>query len=235
MKAVLLAAGVGSRIAHENGSIPKSMMQVNGQPLLLHTVELLQKNHMEVAVITGYQHNVLENALKEYPVRIYYNPFYAVTNSIGSLWVARGEFTGEDLFLANADVYYTQELLDKIGEAPYDQFLLSDRTRADHGDYFFQTKQGILQKYGKDIPRAERDCEYVGIGVIRNQWVFKFRDRLCAMIEAGQYDLWWENVLYSFVGEEAIHTFDVDGIFWSEVDTMEDYRRVLAYCGGTQI
>ena len=49
------------------------------------------------------------------------------------------------------------------------------------------------------------------------------------MIENGQYDLWWENVLYSFVGSEDIHTVDVDGIFWSEVDTIEDYQRVLKH------
>ena len=49
------------------------------------------------------------------------------------------------------------------------------------------------------------------------------------MIENGEYDLWWENVLYSFVGQEEIHTFDTEGIFWSEVDTIEDYDRVLEY------
>ena len=50
------------------------------------------------------------------------------------------------------------------------------------------------------------------------------------MIENGDYDLWWENVLYSFVGEEEVRTFDVDGVFWSEIDTIEDYRRVVEFC-----
>lgn len=230
MKAILLAAGVGSRIAKDIGQRPKSMMEVNGQPLLLHTVELLKKNGMEVVVITGYQHRVLEEALKDYSVRIYYNPFFQVTNSIGSLWYAREEFDTEEILLANADVYYTQELLDKILQAPYDNFLLSDYSRADQGDYFFLSRDNILQKYGKELTREERNCEYVGLGVLRNNWVLKFRQRLCDMIEAGRYNLWWENVLYSFVGEEDIHTVDVDGLFWAEVDTIEDYNRVLEHC-----
>ena len=50
------------------------------------------------------------------------------------------------------------------------------------------------------------------------------------MIENGDYDLWWENVLYSFVGEEDVYTYDVGGIFWSEIDTIEDYRRVVEFC-----
>ena len=48
MKAILLAAGVGSRISNDIGQMPKSMLMVEGKPLIVHTVELLQKNHIEV-------------------------------------------------------------------------------------------------------------------------------------------------------------------------------------------
>ena len=151
MKAILLAAGVGSRIAENIGDMPKSMMEVGGKPLIIHTVELLQKNHMEVVVITGFKHNMIEDALKDYSVKIYYNPFYAVTNSIGSLWYAREEFDTEEMLIANADVFYTQELLDRIAGAKYENFLLSDVTRADNGDYFFMTENDRLLKYGKEL------------------------------------------------------------------------------------
>lgn len=229
MKAILLAAGVGSRIAKDIDGRPKSMMPVGEKPLLIHTVELLIKNGMDIIVITGYKHKVIEAALSDYPVKIYYNPFYAVTNSIGSLWYARNEFNDKDMFIANADVYYTQELLDLIFTARYDNFLLADRSRADKGDYFFLTENDILKKYGKELERSQRNCEYVGIAVLKNEWVLTFKDRLCEMIENGEYDLWWENVLYSFTGEENIYTLDTNGLFWSEIDTIEDYERVQEY------
>ena len=230
MKAILLAAGVGSRIAENIGNMPKSMMEVGGKPLIIHTVELLQKNHMEVVVITGFKHNMIEDALKDYSVKIYYNPFYAVTNSIGSLWYAREEFDTEEMLIANADVFYTQELLDRMAGAKYENFLLSDITRADNGDYYFMTENDKLVKYGKELLRTDRNAEYVGLAVLRNDWTKKFCDRLCEMIDNGDYDLWWENVLYSFVSKEDVHTYDVDGVFWSEIDTIEDYRRVVEYC-----
>ena len=231
MKAILLAAGVGSRISNDIGQMPKSMVDVNGQPLIVHTVELLQKNHIEVIIITGFKHRILEDTLKDYHVRVYYNPFFKVTNSIGSLWYARNEFFNtNEVLIANADVYYTQDLLDKVFAATHDNFLLADKTRADVGDYFFLSKNGILQKYGKELKREERDSEYVGIGVLKRDWVGKFHDQLCNMIENGEYNLWWENVLYSMVEREEIYTVDVDGIFWSEVDTIEDYQRVLDHC-----
>ena len=232
MKAILLAAGVGSRISNAIGQMPKSMLDVNGQPLIVHTVELLQKNHIEVVIITGFKHRIIEDTLKDYHVRVYYNPFFAVTNSIGSLWNARDEFFNtNEVLIANADVYYTQELLDRIFAAPHDNFLLCDRTRADVGDYFLLSKDDVLQKYGKDLPREERNSEYVGIAVLKRGWVRKFHDHLCDMIENGEYNLWWENVLYSMTDVEKIYTVDVEGVFWSEVDTIEDYQRVLANAG----
>ncbi|MBR6349764.1 MAG: NTP transferase domain-containing protein, partial [Lachnospiraceae bacterium] len=148
MKAILLAAGVGTRIVKDIGPMPKSMLEVDGQPLIVHTVQLLQKNNMEVTVITGFQHRVIEEALKDLGVTIYYNPFYAVTNSIGSLWYAREELNTDEVFIANADVFYTQEMLDIVFAAKRSVFLLSDETRADQGDYFFLTSDGILEKYG---------------------------------------------------------------------------------------
>ena len=231
MKAILLAAGVGTRIINDIGQMPKSMVDVGGQPLIVHTVELLMKNNMDVVIITGFKHRVIEDALKDYPVKVYYNPFYAVTNSIGSLWYARDELNTSEVFIANADVYYTQEMLDIVFAADKDVFLLSDVTRAESGDYYFYTNNGVLEKYGKELTRGERNCEYVGMGVVKNGWVGLFKDRLCDLIESGSYNLWWENVLYSFVGEKPVYTVDVDGCFWSEVDTIDDYKRVLEYIG----
>lgn len=227
MKAFLLAAGVGSRISDEIGQIPKSLLKVDGKPIIIHTVEMLQKNHIEVIVITGFKHDLIEKCLKNYNVKIFYNPFYAVTNSIGSLWYARDEFNTNEVIIANADVYYNQDLLDLIFDCKFSNFLLKDKTRAIEGDYFFKTNGDTLIKYGKDLTLKDRDSEYVGICCLKNKWVKKFITRLCEMIEAGDYNLWWENALYSFVEQKAIKTLDVNGIFWSEVDTLQDYKRIL--------
>lgn len=172
---------------------------------------------------------MIEDALKDYQVDFYYNPFYRVTNSIGSLWYARKKLNTHDVMIANADLYYTQELLDRVFNINQDNFLLSDVTRAQVGDYFFYSENGILKKYGKELKPEERNSEYVGIACLRGAWVKKFKKRLVSLIEDGKYNTWWESVLYSFVGEEDIHTADVNGIFWSEVDTIDDYHRVLNY------
>ena len=61
MKAILLAAGVGSRITEDIGMMPKSLLDVGGKPLIIHTVELLKKNNIEVIVITGFKHRLMRH------------------------------------------------------------------------------------------------------------------------------------------------------------------------------
>ena len=236
MRAILLAAGVGSRIAPHIGNMPKSLVDVGGERLIVRTVEMLRRNHLEVTVITGFQHTLIEEALPPYEVDIVYNPFYKNTNSMGSLWFARDRIRGDEIMIANADVFYEQTLLDKAFACPYKNFLVRDTNRVDEGDYFFLTDNGRLLKYGKQLTREERDSEYVGFAFLRKDWVTRFRGRLNDMVEAGEYNLWWENVLYSFVDEGAhqVQTLDVAGEFWAEVDTVEDYNRILAYVAAKQ-
>ena len=56
-----------------------------------------------------------------------------------------------------------------------------------------------------------------------------FVNRLEKMIETQEHGVWWENVLYSFIGECDIHVLDVSGMFWSEIDYIEDYHRIIHY------
>ena len=236
MRAILLAAGVGSRIAPDIEHKPKSLVDVGGERLIVRTVKMLRANHMEVTVVTGYKHTLIEEALAPYEVDVVYNPFYKVTNSMGSLWMARDRLRGDEIMIANADVFYEQSLLDKAFAAPQQAFLVRDTNRVDEGDYFFLTDNGRLLKYGKQLTRDERDSEYVGFAFLRHEWIKRFRDRLHDMVEAGDYNLWWENVLYSFVddGEIPVETLDVAGEFWAEVDTLPDYNRILAYVAAKQ-
>ena len=49
------------------------------------------------------------------------------------------------------------------------------------------------------------------------------------MINTQQNNVWWENVLYSMIGERKIPIYDINGLFWAEVDYIEDYERIMAF------
>lgn len=233
MKAFLLAAGKGSRISKNIPNIPKCTLDVGGRPLIRKTVEMLLENGIEVTVIVGYRYKEIVRVLEGCPVHIVYNPFYDVTNSIGSLWMAesQGLFSEEDTIIANGDVFWSQEILDVMKEhvSGNDIYMLGDSNRVLDGDYFFGTENGILKRYGKELTVEERDCEYVGIAYLSGAFIPKFLGRLNEMIDEQCHGKWWEDAIYSLSSEYPIPVKDIAGMFWAEVDFIEDYRRILDY------
>lgn len=229
MKAILLAAGRGTRISRMVEEIPKSTLPIDGKPLIRLTVELLQRAEIECVVCTGYQKDKIYEALEGLDVSYYVNPFYAVTNSIASLWFAAEQFD-DDMLILNADVYFSQEILDLLLRDPHDVVMAIDKSRVEMGDYFFATTDsGCIIKYGKDLPLEERTCEYVGMCRVQKDFCHSFLERMNRLVDEGQYSMWWENVLYSFAEEREIHTVDVEGQFWSEIDYFDDYERILRH------
>ena len=55
MKAILLAAGRGTRISRKVERVPKSTLPVDGVPLIRRSVELLQSAGMQCVVCTGFE------------------------------------------------------------------------------------------------------------------------------------------------------------------------------------
>lgn len=231
MKAILLAAGKGTRISRMVEAVPKSTLPINGVPLIRHTVQMLLDEGMEVSVCIGYQGEKIRAALQNLKVTYYTNPFFDVTNSIASLWFAR-EQLNDDMLILNADVYFSTKLLHIILNDERENVMAMDTGRVKVGDYFFQTVNGVIKKYGKELPRSERTCEYVGIAKIKKTFVPIFRERLEQLVMSQQNDNWWENVLYSLTTELNIYTIDVKGNFWSEIDYFDDYERILDFVDG---
>lgn len=229
MRIILMAAGVGSRISRFINQ-PKSTLPVNGKPLIAETVDMLLEKGAKVAVITGFMNEYVEKALEGRDVKFYRNPFFRETNSMGSLWFARDFITDdEDLILANADVYWGEGIYDALMGCRDEISMLADESRVDTGDYFFKVENGCITKYGKELTRAERTTEYVGMAKISKNRTMGFKAHLEHMVENEQYDLWWENVLYQYCVEEPIHITDVSDHFWAEIDYIEDYKRINKY------
>ncbi|PID04237.1 choline-phosphate cytidylyltransferase [Sporosarcina sp. P2] len=225
MKAILLAGGRGTRISEYIGDVPKCSLDIGGRSLIRHTVELFQRNNIKVIIVVGYKADIIKDLLCDLDVTYYFNPFYSMTNSIASLWFSRNELHDEDMIIANADVYFEQNMLDKLLGSKHEQTLLMDSNS--ELDYLFYCNDNQLIGHGKDL--KEYSGEYVGIAKIKKIFLGKFVERLDELIKEQNHDFWWENVLYSFIDEITIHVVDVSGLFWSEIDVIEDYQRILEF------
>ena len=119
MKAIILSAGQGSRLLPLTESVPKCCLVLDGKPLLRHQVESLAANGMdEIVVVTGFNHQVVEDVVSKIKiqgvsVRTLYNPFYAVSDNLGTTWIARKEMRSPFL-LVNGDTLFEKSTLAQL-------------------------------------------------------------------------------------------------------------------------
>lgn len=230
MKALLLAAGKGTRISRYLSGNPKCTVNIGGVKLIEYTIGLLKsKGINEIGIVTGYRANVISDILKDEHISFYYNPFFDVTNSIASAWFAKDFIKKDDLIIMNADVYLEESVLDKILNSKKSPVMFADSTRKEEGDYKFKYENGLLQKYGKDLTGEDITGEYIGIGKFDKEFLEEFSLKLEEMINNQQHSVWWENIIYDMVDTRDIYIDDVKGLFWAEVDYIEDYYRILKF------
>lgn len=234
MKALLLAAGRGTRISRYLGGNPKCTVDIGGQKLIQYTIDLLRKKGItDIAMVLGYRADVIERTLEGQNITFYKNPFFDVTNSIASAWFARDFLKGDgDTLIMNADVYLEESLLDRILACQKSPVMFADGTRKEEADYKFQYHDGKLEKYGKELTGSDISGEYIGVGRFSAKFMReRFLPKLEEMIDTQNHSVWWENILYSMVGHESIYVEEMSGLFWAEVDYIEDYLRIMAHRG----
>ena len=229
MKAIILAAGKGSRISDQIGSLPKSMLNINGKPLIRTTVEMILSLDIEPVLCVGYKAEIIKEALAGLSVTYINNPFFDITNNIVSLWLAREEIN-DDVILLSADVVFKREIIERLIRQKSPFTLAVDKSKALDGDFFFKlSEEGCVLDYGADLPPQMRDCENVGLAKINREFADVFRGRLNDMICEQKHQVYFENVFLSFIGDDIIkiNTVDISDLMWFEIDFYNDYLRVL--------
>lgn len=233
MKVLLLAAGRGTRISRYLSGNPKCTVDIGGEKLIRYTVDLFNKKGItDIGIVLGYRAEVIREVLSDKNVRFFYNPFYDVTNSIASAWFAKDFLAAaDDTLIMNADVYLEEAMLDKILQTQLSPVMFADGTRKEEADYKFKYTDGILEKYGKDLTGDDISGEYIGIGRFSREFMPEFLAQLEEMISTQRHSVWWENILYEMVGSRNVYVASLDGLFWAEVDYIEDYERILRHRG----
>lgn len=90
-RAIIMAAGIGSRLAPITKETPKPLVKVRGVRMIDTIIHALHQNGItEIYVVVGYMKEKFSDLPKQYPgLQIIENPFYNTCNNISSLYVAR--------------------------------------------------------------------------------------------------------------------------------------------------
>ena len=122
MQALMLAAGMGKRLAKYTQNNTKCMVEVAGEKLIDRTIDALKIAGINrFVIVIGYKgenlkNYILENHKDEMEFVFIENKDYAKTNNIYSFYLARKEIVKDDTILLESDVIFEKDLIKKMVE-----------------------------------------------------------------------------------------------------------------------
>ncbi len=111
-RAVIMAAGFGSRLMPVTKETPKPLIKVNGVRMIDSVIKALHKNGVnEIYIVVGYLKEKFDVLKREYSgIELIENPYYDTCNNISSLYVAR-EHLENSLILDGDQIIYNDDVL----------------------------------------------------------------------------------------------------------------------------
>ncbi|RAX51936.1 sugar nucleotidyltransferase [Helicobacter sp. 16-1353] len=120
MKALILAAGRGTRLAPLTDSIPKCMVLYNNKPIIDYELEVLKNNGISsIAVVGGYLNDVLKKYVNTKIEYFFINDNFHNTNMVSTMFCAKDFMKlcieqKEDLIISYADIIYNDIVVEKL-------------------------------------------------------------------------------------------------------------------------
>ncbi len=236
MKAILLAAGVGSRIRPLTDDKPKSMLDINGKSILERMLENVRAVGIrEVVVITGYREDQLKAFIAEkfsdLTVHFKTNDIYTDTNTGYSLLLTRELVSDDDFIKFDADVVFEEEVLRKLIESEHETALCIDRNinlEAEEVKVITDSEGKVLE-VGKKLDPHKSSGESIGIEKISKnaaKLLYAELDRL--MQDKANWQEYYDDSYTTLVNQGVpFAAVDITGLKWVEIDTHEDYQKAL--------
>ena len=111
-RAVIMAAGFGSRLMPVTKETPKPLIKVNGVRMIDSVIKALHKNGVnEIYIVVGYLKEKFDVLKREYSgIELIENPYYDTCNNISSLYVAR-EHLENSLILVGDQIIFIEDVL----------------------------------------------------------------------------------------------------------------------------
>lgn len=223
MRYIILAAGTGSRLHPITLKHPKALFSLDSNTTIIERmVGLLKKadDRAEIVVVCGFQHKLLKEKISG--VKWVYNPFYEVTNSLGSLWLARSYLKDGEITILNGDIVMSEKLIREVVTQSVDRPTVLMDSSIKEGDYNVQVDGGKVIVMSKALTKYAG--EYAGVTKLDRYSTVQLAEQLGEMVEDGRYTMWYEDALVQMIFERNFEllSYDIAQYDWTEVDSVDD-------------
>lgn len=229
MRAVLLSAGVGSRLMPLTRNTPKSLIDIGGGYTLLERQlkALVDGGVNDVTIVTGYKSVQIEAKVADIDspsIEIEYNPFYGTANNSVSAWFGLRARV-EDVMLINGDDVFSSRIVERLRKSSAEiGMAVSMKDHYDEDDMKVTIRDGLVVDVRKTIDPARTDAESIGMTVYRGRGLRSMQDQLRRMMEdESSHQLFYLEALRSAaIDGQTIQPIECDPDEWAEIDFHPD-------------
>lgn len=232
MKAIILAAGIASRLRPITNDRPKCLLNIGEKNLLGRALDALIANNLhEVVIVTGYLYSMIEEYIAaNYPqlkVEYIYNEVYASTNNIYSLWLTKQAVADNDVLLLDSDILFDPQIITSLLKSTHPNCLaLNKHELGDEEIKVIADTDNKILEISKTCSIQDAIGESIGIEKMSVAFMSMLFTEMDAMITQRNqsnvfYELAFENIIQK--GAE-IYAIDTTTLFSMELDTVEDFE-----------
>lgn len=238
--ALILAAGLGSRLRPLTDTTPKCLLDVGGKTILARQLERVAAAGIRRAVVvTGYLGDLVEahlrGAAQSLEVVTAPNPDYATTGNCMSVLAARGAVATGGVVICDGDVVLTGDALSRLVADPSASALLLDRETPLGGEEMKALVDGAggVRRLAKELDPAACAGESIGIQKVSGPALPIFWATLEAMRSAGDTQGYYEDAFQRMIAAGvSFRTVPIGHHEWTEIDDLADLEDARARFGG---
>ena len=226
LKAVIVAAGESRRLRPLADNIPKCFLPVGDRPLIEYSLRALKRCGIgQIAFVVGYLKD-------EFPARLghdheyIFNPFYAITNDMASLWFAKEFVRGSDFVYMHSDLLYHPDILAMTVASQAEIALAVEETVCDKEMMKVRVDGRYLLESSKEIPPDQAFGEWTGIAKFTNTGWEKYLLAVEQLLAEGAFNVYDTEAMNRLVRKErVIQIVPFKGLPFIEIDYPEDLKK----------
>jgi len=243
MLAVILAAGMASRLRPLTDEKPKCLLEIGGRTLLQRTMDaLVDAGITEFVVVTGYRSEMIRQFITDHynlmpmsflpaegrlTVHFIDNADYATTNNIYSLWLTRPYVNGADFLLLDSDILFDPAVVEKVLQAEGTVLALNRHELGEEEMKVIADDEGKVVELSKTCSIEKAIGESIGIEKIMADYSLALFQELRLMINGEKLvDIFYERAFERLIPQgHQFSIVDTTDLFSMELDTVEDFQK----------